>query len=167
MPGQAADWPATSIGDLPIPREALSCRHTRPPSWQFKTLPDSLRGRGSAVRLARCGGRAAMGPARAADGRWPCGKFPWGLGSAPVASEWGVLRLPRSALCSAGSRLPRESDETLRKPLPRTERTWPGDRGAVHGLLTECDSCCASFSFPVLEAEPWGLACTQQSSLTF
>lgn len=53
-PGQAADWPPGSIGDLLIPWEDLSsagacegpgCQSTGPPCWQFKILPDSLRGR--------------------------------------------------------------------------------------------------------------------------
>lgn len=63
-PSQAADWLAVSIGDWLIPGEDLkgasaSCgpdsQSTWPPSWLFKMLPDSSRGRGL---------WEAMGPAR-------------------------------------------------------------------------------------------------------
>lgn len=61
-PSQVADWPSALIGGQLIPGEDLNgapafcgpgAQSTWPPCWQFKMLPDSSRGRGSGVSLAK------------------------------------------------------------------------------------------------------------------
>lgn len=107
-----------------------------------------------------------MGPAHAADGWWLCRKFLWGLALLWWHQSEGhcacVAWLSAALAASIHSSLMKHFEshcQVLNAPGRETVSLCTG--------FSLSDSCCASFSFPVLEAELRGLARFQQSSLTF